>query len=614
MVNSVMRLLSMVWNAVDSVRKLLHLFFLLLLTAVFISAISGTGPQVLPADTALTIRPSGQLVDQLQGDAYDRAIEELMDQPRLQTLVGDVVDALNYAASDDRINAVHLELSGLGGGGMSKLERIAAAMENFRGSGKPLIASADFMSQGALFLAAHADEVYMHPEGLVLLQGFGRYRNYFADAIEKLRLDWNIFRVGTHKSYVEPFTRMDMSPEDRESTTRLIGQLWTRYTSRIESERELEAGSLQDYVDNFAGAIEAAGGDPAVAAVANGLVDDLLTHVELDELMRSHVATAEDGTYRRVEMGDYLPQMRMMDTDVVRSDNVALIVAAGEILVGEQPPGTIGAESVAALLHEAKEDDSIRAVVLQVDSPGGSAFASDIIANAIEEVQVSGKPVIVSMSSTAASGGYWISAGADRILASPVTITGSIGIFGMFPTYQRAADYLGIATDGVGTTALAGQFRPDREMSDDAKQLFQLIIEDGYDDFISRVAEYRSMDKDAVDAIAQGRVWTGQDALERGLVDELGTLEDAIATAADIAGLDADAYGIVRLEKGLSPAEQFVVDLLSATARVGISPSLFVSRPTTLQSLAGEIERLLEPLASFNDPKGLYSHCFCELE
>jgi len=605
------RVLRAVWTGVNNFRRVLHLIVLLFIFGIVVGAM-GSAPPVTKADSVLTIRPLGVLVDQLEGDAFDRALAEATDQPISQTLVQDVIDGLEYAADDGRINAVHLELSALGGGGMSKLQRVRDAMGDFKASGKPLIASADFYSQASYYLAAHADEVYLHPEGGLLLQGFGRFRSYFADAIEKLKLDWNIFRVGTHKSFVEPYTRMDMSPEDRESTRMLIDQLWSAYTSDVESARGLEAGHVQRISDNLVEVLTEAEGDIALYAVKEGFVDDLMTRVELDELMLTHAAENDEGAYRSVELDEYLAPMRLLDGNGVKEANIGIVIASGEILGGTQPPGTIGADSTSSLLKQALEDDSIKAVVMQVDSPGGSAFASDVIANQIEELQVAGKPVVVSMSSVAASGGYWISAGADRIYASEVTITGSIGIFGMFPTFQRTAAYLGVNSDGIGTTPWSGQLRPDREMSDGAKKLFQLVINEGYDDFVSRVAEYRELEWDDVDAIAQGKVWTGRDAKNNGLVDEIGTLEDAVAAAAELAGLSE--FGTKRLEPALSPTEQLIVDLLSAAAFVGIEPSAFVRRPSALDVVASELESAIEPLLRYNDPKGVYAHCFCELD
>jgi protease-4 len=297
----------------------------------------------------------------------------------------------------------------------------------------------------------------------------------------------------------------------------------------------------------------------------------------------------------------------------LRDENVAVIVASGNILNGMQPPGTIGGDSTALLLRRALSDDSVKAVVLRVDSPGGSVFASEIIANEVRVLQAAGKPVVASMGSVAASGGYWISAVADKVVASPATVTGSIGVFGMFPTYQRTLDAVGVSTDGLGTTPWAGQLRPDREMSEATKKLFQLMINDTYDDFISGVAEVREMEKDAVDSVAQGQVWSGQDAFDYGLVDILGTYEDAIKLAAELAGLTQDKYGRKLIETQLSPTEQMMLDFLSLSKSVGFDAATILPQRSALEIFANNIEKLLSGSLQFNDPKGIYSHCFCEL-
>lgn len=613
--NLLVRVLSGIWSGVDGFRKILHLLLLLFIFAIFVGAMSGTMPQ-LPKRAALYIQPVGAIVEELEGDPFDRAIAELLDEAQPQTVLQDIVDALEYASDDDRIGAVHIELSALGGAGLPKLQRIARAIEEFKASGKPVIASADFMTQQAYFIAAHADEVYLNPEGGILLQGYGRFRTYFADAIEKLRLDWNIFKVGTYKSAVEPFERMDMSDADREATGNLIDQLWGTYLEDVAAAREIEVSALENYTDRFIDAVAAADGDLARAAKDGNLVDDLLTRTELRELFISHVGTAEDSetNYSAIGMGEYLSHVDLLDGETVEEENIGIIVASGTIQSGSQPPGTIGAESTAALLRRARDDESVKAVVLRVDSPGGSAFASDVIANEIAALQDAGKPVVASMSSVAASGGYWISVGADRVFANPMTITGSIGIFGMFPTYQRTARYLGLANDGVGSTSLSGQLRPDRAMTDETKQLFQLVIEEGYDDFIGRVATYRGMEKDQVDAVGQGRVWTGADALRHGLVDELGGMEEAIAFAAELVDLPEDDYGHKWIRTELSPTEQMIIDMLGTARSFGLQLDFLRREPTSLQKIAGKLEQALAPLTQFDDPKGVYAHCLCALD
>ena len=608
------RLIVSLWHGANGLRKVLHLVLLLFIFLVFFGVLSGT-PPLLPQQAALFIKPSGALVEQLAGDPYDRALNELIGEKQMQTLVQDIVDALEYARTDDRINAVHLELSGLRSAGLSKLQRIAAAIDSFQESGKPVVASADSFAQQAYYLAAHADELYIHPEGILFLQGYGQYRNYFKDAIDLLRIDWNVFRVGTHKSFVEPFTRMDMSPEDRASRSHLIEQFWTAFEKDVVAARGLPDGAIDDYAQNMVDRVASANGDIAAAARDLGLVDDLLSRTALRERIKEYAGADSDdeSLYASVAMREYLGQMRLLHGPKPEAENVAIVIASGDILDGTQPPGTVGGDSTAALLREALGDESVKAVVLRVDSPGGSAFASEVIAQEIETLQQAGKPVVASMSSVAASGGYWISVVADKILANPSTVTGSIGVFGMVPTFQRSLEVVGVAADGVATTPWVA-LRPDLELPEQAKQLIQMVVENIYDDFVSNVAEHRDMDKQAVDTIGQGQVWTGVDALEKGLVDELGGIDDAVTTAAELAGLEEGAYGKISIEPKLSPSEQMILDLLTVAKRVGIDPASFVTAPTPIASFATKLQKLLAGVTRFNDPKGVYSHCFCEFE
>lgn len=606
------KIFSLLWKCVDGLRKTLHLIVLLFVFAIIISALSSSTPHV-PGSAALLIQPAGRLVEQLDGDPFDRAVAELLGEAEPQTLVQDVVDALRYARDDKRISVVVLDLAAMPGGGLSKLQRIGEAIDDFRGSGKPVIAIADYYAQGGYYLASRASEVYMHPQGALLLYGFGAYLNYYKDAIDKLRIDWNVFRVGTYKSAVEPFTRNDMSDDDRSALVAVLDQLWAQYQADIESARGLEPGLLANLLENLVANVESADGDFAQLALDNGLVDDLLTRDQVQARIVEIAGTnGEDTDYPVATMHDYLLQMRLLKGDTAAEENVAIIVASGEILNGSQAPGTIGGDSTAALLKKARKDDSVKAVVLRVDSPGGSSFASEVILNEIEAIKSSGKPVVVSMSSVSASGGYWISMAADKIYATPYTITGSIGIFGMFPTFQRSLDALGISTDGTGTTPWAGQLRPDREMSADVKTLFQLSINKGYDDFISGVARHRGMSKEVVDSIAQGRIWTGNDALQNGLVDALGSLEDAMAAAAELAELDSDTYGYKYFEQELSPGEQLVLDILGGADSAASSLGKTMRPRPAMQHLLKLAEQALAPLVRFNDPKGIYAHCLCD--
>lgn len=612
--NLFVRLMSSLWRGINGLRKVLHLLLLLFIFAVFVGAVSG-GPPLLPKQAALVIKPSGALVEQLAGDPYERALDELLGEAPAQTLVKDIVDALEFARTDDRITAVHLELSGLGSGGLTKLQHIAAAIDSFKESGKPVIASADGFAQQGYYLAAHADELYMHPEGIVFLQGYGGYRNYYKDAIDHLRIDWNVFRVGTHKSFVEPFTRMDMSPEDRESRTRLIDQFWSMYRQDVVAARGLPKGAIDDYAQNMVEHVASANGDIAVAARDIGLVDDLLGRAALRERIKEYAgADSDDETmYSSVALNEYLGQMRLLHGKKPGAENIAVVVAVGQILDGTQPPGTVGGDSTAALLRDALGDESVKAVVLRVDSPGGSVFASEVIAQEIQSLQEAGKPVVASMGSVAASGGYWISVVADKVLASPATVTGSIGVFGMVPTFQRSLEAVGVATDGVATTPWSA-VRPDLELPEKAKQLIQMVVENIYDDFISNVAEHRGMEKQAVDSVGQGQVWTGVDAFENGLVDQLGGLDDAVGIAAELGGLAEGEYGQISIEPKLSPTEQMILDMLTVAKRIGLDPSTFVAAPTPIVTFADRLQAMLAAVTKFNDPKGVYSHCFCEID
>jgi protease-4 len=409
---------------------------------------------------------------------------------------------------------------------------------------------------------------------------------------------------------------MNMSDEDRETNIRLIDQLWQQYRFDIVAARNLEDGAIDSFATDYLNIVKAADGDAAIAARDYGLIDKLLTRTEVRDVLIDYVGEDPDepDTFNATEMAEYLAQMRMLSGSKAKDENIAIVVAAGEIQFGSQPPGTIGGDSTAALLRRARNDDSIKAVVFRIDSPGGSVFAAEVIRDEVIALRESGKPVVASMGSVAASGGYSIAMNADHVVASPATITGSIGVIGMFPTYQRTLEAIGIKTDGVGSTPFSGELRPDREMSEHTKELFQLLIEDSYDDFISGVADSRAMDKEAVDAVAQGKVWIGIDALNHGLVDQLGSFEDAVLVAADLAELKEGEYGLKTIEQKMSPGQQLLVDIIGTAAKTGLDLSGWVHEPNALEELAGSIAEKTKSMLRFNDPKGIYSHCFCDIE
>jgi protease-4 len=394
-----------------------------------------------------------------------------------------------------------------------------------------------------------------------------------------------------------------------------VEQLWSMYRADVVAARGLEEGTVADFATNLVAHVSRTNGDIAIAAHDMGLIDDLMTRTEMQDYMTDLVGGSKKRSevFNSTDMHEYLAQMDMLYGDTVGEQNVAIVIASGDIMFGEQSPGKIGADSTATLLRRARNNDSVDAVVLRVDSPGGSAFAAEIIADEVKALRAAGKPVVASMSSVAASGGYSISMHADKIIASSSTITGSIGVFGMFPTYQRSLEAVGVTTDGVGTTPWSGQFQPGREMSSQTKQLFQLFVEDTYDDFISDVAASRGMDKSAVDQVGQGQVWTGIEALENGLIDALGTLEDAVNAAGMLAGLEEDEFGSFIIETELTPSEQVVVDFLSVASRSGVDISRWVRTPEFITQFLHSIDKSFTGLLTFDDPKGMYTHCLCDI-
>ncbi len=611
-----LRIVAGVWRGLDRLRRLLHL--ILLLAVFLLLLIASIGERTyIPGAAALVIAPQGTLVDQLSGDPLERAIAKAQGAPLQETLVRDVVDALRAARDDDRIKAVVLDLDGLVGAGLSKLQEIAGEIGTFKASGKPVIAVGDGYTRDQYYLAAQADEVYLHPMGLVLVDGYSRFLPYYKSLLDKVYVDYNVWTVGEYKSFVEPITRDDMSPQDEEASKVFLGALWTAYQADVTAARELAAPALQQYADDIVTLLQEAGGDTARLAVDYGLVDELLTRDAMRERIREAIGEnpragepADD--YTAVPLDAYVTALRTETPPEVLPSKVAVVVASGTILDGAQPPGTIGGDSTADLIRQARADDAVKALVLRVDSGGGSAFASDVILRELERFQETERPVVVSMGSVAASGGYWIAMGADEIWASPTTLTGSIGVGATIPTIPRTLDWLGVHVDGVGTTELSGALEITRPLNDNVKGLIDLSIRKTYDDFVRKVAEHRERSIAEIDAAAHGRVWVGTDALDRGLVDRLGTLSDAIESAAELAGLESGTYMLDYVEQQLGFAERLV---LSLTARAAVAVEGLVEMPRWPARVTQALESTLEPMAfldRLNDPRGIYAYCFCD--
>ncbi|MEM9303362.1 MAG: signal peptide peptidase SppA [Pseudomonadota bacterium] len=603
--NRLGRYLGATWKGVDAFRRFtVNALFLAIVIGLLVIVFSDDTPEIEDG-AALVIAPKGVLVEQLTARSLDDIQDELTGGGTTETLLKDVVDAILAAKDDERVPMIVLDLNRFGGGRLTKLQDLAEALDEFRAAGKPVIAVADDYSMNGYYLAAHADEVLMHKMGAVIIEGMGRYRTYYKEGIDKLGLDVHVFKVGTYKSAVEPYLLDGMSDAAREANEEWVGDLWRQYLDEVGEATGLGAGAVDRYAQQFDTVLAEANGDSAKAALDLGLVDQTLTRVEMREYLIERIGEDEDSkSYRRTSMSDYLQALGGDRFGRASSgDTVAVVVARGSILDGSHPAGTIGGDSTAALIRKAHNDENTKAIILRVDSGGGSAFASEVIRRELEAARAKDIPVIASMGSVAASGGYWISTSSDQIWAHPSTITGSIGIFAMIPTYQRPLqEYLGMRVDGIATAPIAG-FRPDRALPEQIGNAIQLSIEQGYRDFLERVAEARDMSVEAVNAVAQGRVWSGEDALELGLVDNLGDLDDAIAAAAGLAEL-GDDYTVRFVEKKLKFGERLLRDLM---AEADVLDELTADTPSPLRSLVRDLERSVETVTRLNDPNHVYA-------
>jgi protease-4 len=597
------RFFGFLGRVLDALRVFIgRLFFLLFLIVLLSLVFSAPAGVQVPEDGLVILNPKGAIVE--QPGLLDAQSLLLGSSEVTATPLRDVLDALDRAATDSRIRGVVLDLTELTAVSPASLETIGAALERYRGSGKALIAHGDYYSQAQYFLASWADTIYLHPMGQLMLSGYGGSQLYFASLLEKLGINVHIFRVGTHKAAVEPFSLDGMSDLSRANMQQLVDELWERYLNQVAVNREVTPDALRSYANDYPAHLLAVGGDTARVALEHGLVDELVSQPEFRARL-SALAGASGGNPRTIGFQDFL--LATYAPALPAESEIGVIVAEGTIDMGEQPRGAIGADSLVALIRDARRDERVKAVVLRVDSPGGSALASELIRQELEQLQEAGKPLVVSMGGTAASGGYWISAMADEIWASPATVTGSIGIFGMVPTLEEGLNRLGVFADGVSTTPLT-RADPLTGMSEAMATVLQASVEDGYRRFLQLVSDGRNLSIEQVDTVAQGQIWSGSQALAFGLVDNLGELDDAIAAAARLAALDT--YDWRYIEKPLTPGEQFTQELIRNFGLTALGDGQW------LQGLTGAgVRQTLESvsaLARFNDPRDLYSLCeFC---
>ena len=605
LVNSVGRLFSLLWRGLSICREFVGNLIFLILIILILSVFFYDHEKEVPDGAVLVLSLQGDIVEQrteilLSGRLFGESVQE-------ETLLKDVIDVVDYARDDERIEALMLDMRDMGNVGISKLQDIGAALKRFKDSGKKVFASADYFNQRQYYLAAFADQIYMHPMGGVLLTGFGLYRNYFKSALDKLLIQFHVFRVGTYKSALEPFLRDDMSEYAKESNLSWLNVLWSAYKENVAELRGLTQNNIDDYINNISELLAGSGGDAAKLALGYGLVDSLKTRDEVDEELIRLVGKDEEGkTFKQIQFEEYLDvvQPKRIQTHPEKP-KVGVIVAKGIILDGTQPAGKIGGDTLADLIRQARLEENIKALVLRIDSPGGSALASETIRREIELTRKSGKPVVISMSSVAASGGYWIASAGDEIWAAPTTITGSIGIYSAFATFENTLNYLGIHNDGVGTTKLADAFDPARPLNPIVADSMDQIIRHSYQNFIERVSDGRNLSPEDVEKIAQGRVWAGKNAIEIGLLDKFCNLQDATQSAAKIANLKD--YDIINVEQPLTAREKIIRRLnrlLTSALNSFWSPT---TQPVVrfYNDVGSEIKQILE----LNDPQGIYSYC-----
>jgi protease-4 len=602
------RIFRFVGTVISGIRTLLGVvifgFVLIAIAGMFADNL-----QPIPDKGALYLAPGGFLVDQ---KTYTDPLEKLLSQGmESETLVRDIIEALDAAASDSRITHLLLDTDYMAGAGLSKLEEISSALVRFKQSGKPIIAVADDYGQQQYYLAAHADEILLNPLGSVLITGFASYRSYYKEALDKLRVKMHIFRVGDFKSAVEPYMGNSMSTGVKEERRAMIDELWQFYSSQIENLRGLPTGAINDYTNNLHTKLRSANGDSAMLAQQQGLVDQVASRTQMLKYLNEVIPTT-DGEFNSINLKGYLSHVRreQLISAAAKENRIALVVAKGTIMDGEQPEGSVGGDTLAGIFADLRKDENVKAVVLRVDSPGGSAFASEVIRDAMAATRAEGVPIVVSMGSVAASGGYWIATEADRVLALSTTITGSIGVYGIVPTVERSMEALGIYSDGVSTADISGIMQLDRAMTPQAEMVFQAGVDNIYTQFLALVAEARNSTPAEVHEIAQGRVWTGEQALELGLVDQLGDLNEAVKVAAELANL-AD-YMVDYRRKPLSAYEQL---LLSMSSSAGTSlANLDIETkdswlPDLLSRQAKTLVQPLQALDNLSDPRGMYLFC-----
>ena len=593
------------WRLLNFVREMvLNLFFIfLVLVGVGIwMQVSGGDSKETASRGALLLDISGVIVDKPDSSQrFSKLSRQLLgaSSDRLQeNSLFDIVNTIRQAKDDRNITGIVMDLKNFAGGDQPSMQYIGKALKEFRDSGKPVYAVGENYSQGQYYLASFANKIWLSPQGVVDLHGFATNGLYYKSLLDKLKVSTHVFRVGTYKSAVEPFIRDDMSPAAREADSRWIGELWQNYLNTVAANRLIPAQQVFPGAQGLLVGLTKTGGDTAKYALENKLVDALASSAEIEKALTKEFGWSKtDKNYRAISYYDYA-----LKTPADTGDSIGVVFANGAIMDGEETQGNVGGDTTAAQIRDARLDPKVKAIVLRVNSPGGSVTASEVIRAELAAARAAGKPVVVSMGGMAASGGYWISTPANYIVANPSTLTGSIGIFGVITTIENSLDSIGVHTDGVSTSPLA-DVSITRALPPEAQQMMQLSIENGYKRFITLVADARHSTPEQIDKIAQGHVWTGQDAKANGLVDSLG---DAVAKAAELAKVKQ-----WHLEYYVDEPTFFdkVMDNMSGSVRAMLPDAFQAMLPAPLASVASTVKSESDKLAAFNDPQNRYAFC-----
>lgn len=596
------------WRVLNFVREMvLNLFFIfLVLVSVGIWMQIGNGSNSeQTARGALLLDISGVIVDKPSTNhrlgALGRQLFGASSDRLQENSLFDIVNAIRQAKDDRNITGIVLDLKNFTGADQPSMRYIGKALREFRDSGKPVFAVGENYSQGQYYLASFANKIWLSPQGQVDLHGFATNGLYYKTLLDKLKVSTHVFRVGTYKSAVEPFIRDDMSPAAREADSRWIGELWQNYLHTVSANRQISPQQLFPGAQAIIDGLTSVDGDTAKYALDHKLVDALASSADVEKALTKQFGWSKtENNYRAVSYYDY-----SLKKPADNGGTIAVIFANGAIMDGEETPGNVGGDTTASQIRDARLDPKVKAIVLRVNSPGGSVNASEVIRAELAAAKAAGKPVVVSMGGMAASGGYWISTPANYIVASPSTLTGSIGIFGVINTVENSLSSIGVHSDGVSTSPLA-EISMTKALSPEVQQMMQLSIEYGYKRFITLVAEARKRTPEQIDKIAQGHVWTGEDAKANGLVDSLGDFDDAVAKAAELAKLKQWHLDYYQDEPTVL---DMVMDSMTGSVRAMLPEAIQAMLPAPLVSAANTVKAEGDKLAAFNDPQNRYAFC-----